>query len=552
MSGLTIDEALHRAAVSLQNGNPRAAVPVLAAILRVRPLESRALHLWGIAARLSANLAVAAEKLRRSLTVLPNNFQVWTHLGVVEKQSGALPAANRSYQRAIVLLPSDADAFNNLANALVDRGETAGAARATRRAVALSPRDGFYLRNLVRAASFGGEPADIVAVAPWLTALNDRDFGTAKLVAEASLKAERPDTAYQAARLVLARAPDDVMLLKQLGMLQLSLGQFGDAEAVFKRAMMIQPGDPAGLIGIAWAANGADRGRFAESTHRWARIMNPDAQILRQIGSEIATRKCHAHLDAQYNRAAGDNPTLRPPSPSIAAGDGGLLGHIAERFRQATLVHHPFTHAFVEDVLPDDLYRELVARAPQAEPAHWKGSRFYPDRANVPLERGDEAACWTEVRALMMQRKFQDVVVEGLGAGGLFRELQRTGHHLTGNVKLTFDRRNYVLGPHRDHVSRFISCLFFLPFSDGNPEIGTSIYRPLKAIEYFDWGRHHPFEEFELLKTFPYKPNACLAFLNFGKPYHGVQKVQTDAMRRLLQYTLYITPDGKPQPDLQR
>ena len=122
----------------------------------------------------------------------------------------------------------------------------------------------------------------------------------------------------------------------------------------------------------------------------------------------------------------------------------------------------------------------------------------------------------------------------------------------TGNVKLTFDRRNYVLGPHRDHVSRFISCLFFLPFSDGNPEIGTSIYRPLKAIEYFDWGRHHPFEEFELLRTFPYKPNACLAFLNFGKPYHGVQKVQTDAMRRLLQYTLYITPDGKPQPDLQR
>jgi hypothetical protein len=192
--------------------------------------------------------------------------------------------------------------------------------------------------------------------------------------------------------------------------------------------------------------------------------------------------------------------------------------------------------------MPPELYSRLIGSIPDIDTVRW-GLNNYPDRADVTAPR--DVAAWGNLSDILGSDEFRELLVDAMGARAFADRIRDNGFELSSTFRLTLDRKNYALGPHRDHASRFIVCLVYLA-SPGDPEeLGTSVYRPLKPITFDDRASHHFFDGFERLETFAYRPNSCLCFVNHGPAYHGVEPVLGTTTRRLLQYTIYMSRSGE-------
>jgi hypothetical protein len=84
---------------------------------------------------------------------------------------------------------------------------------------------------------------------------------------------------------------------------------------------------------------------------------------------------------------------------------------------------------------------------------------------------------------------------------------------------------NYYLGPHTDRSTRIFTCIFSLADREGFEEYGTQFVRPKDAFVRC-WGdSHHEFNEFEVVNTFPYRPNNFLLFFKTRHTFHAVKKI---------------------------
>jgi hypothetical protein len=172
----------------------------------------------------------------------------------------------------------------------------------------------------------------------------------------------------------------------------------------------------------------------------------------------------------------------------------------------------------------------------------WGGNHEYPDRGDAGFDDFDTDIMRSIGHALN-DPAVVDAAILALGAAPLRRALADRGYRLVTSARVTRDRTNYALGPHRDHHSRFGSILFYLPADEPLMAAGTTLYVPKRGDLPFDHGRHYPFSDFLVDRRVPFKPNSCLAFLNFGASYHGVERIQNSAWRHVIQFTIYIRPE---------
>ena len=107
-------------------------------------------------------------------------------------------------------------------------------------------------------------------------------------------------------------------------------------------------------------------------------------------------------------------------------------------------------------------------------------------------------------------------------------DLQRVSRE----VKLLRDRRGYALGPHTDGPNRIASIMFYLPADESRAGLGTTFYRPKDPSFRCPGGPHHRFEDFELVRSVPYVPNAMVCFLKTDWSFHGVEPVEAAGTRR--------------------
>lgn len=105
--------------------------------------------------------------------------------------------------------------------------------------------------------------------------------------------------------------------------------------------------------------------------------------------------------------------------------------------------------------------------------------------------------------------------------------------------ELLRDTTAYGIGPHSDNPKKVMTLLFYLSSDGENDSLGTSFYVPKQEGFTCDSGRHHKYEDFNLVTTYPYAPNAVLSFLRTNTSFHGVEvieeeNVQRDIMRWML------------------
>ncbi|WP_415183661.1 sulfotransferase [Phaeovulum sp.] len=196
-------------------------------------------------------------------------------LGMAQRDLGAKEAAIASFRRAVALQRGYAEAQNNLGTTLRDLGRTADAARAFRAAVIAAPNWPAALINLADMLNRLGAQTHALPYAQKAATLDPRSAAAPLLLgeihfrlsqyaeaAEAFSRALVADPAGLQPRLSLAqahtrlghvsqamdeydrvlnRAPDHANALAgKAGLLQ-SLGQFDDAEALFRRSFGADP-----------------------------------------------------------------------------------------------------------------------------------------------------------------------------------------------------------------------------------------------------------------------------------------------------------------------
>jgi hypothetical protein len=225
--------------------------------------------------------------------------------------------------------------------------------------------------------------------------------------------------------------------------------------------------------------------------------------------------------------------------------------HLSYKLANAPLNTYPFPHLFIEEAFPGDYYQTLLGMLPTAgamrtieevRPVKGYKERFVMTFADDQLAELPEAQCdfWTDLREWLVGSRFGNVVLNKFRTYIDARFAAYPDVEFYDEALLVRDTTNYKLGPHTDAVRKVITLLFYLPRDMSQEHLGTSIYVPKDPDFRCQGGPHHQHDDFDRLRTMPFRPNSLFAFLKTDNSFHGVEPVQDpDCHRWLLLYDIY-------------
>jgi hypothetical protein len=235
----------------------------------------------------------------------------------------------------------------------------------------------------------------------------------------------------------------------------------------------------------------------------------------------------------------------------------GPLAHFVSRLRAAEVVAEPFPHYYLEEIFPEDYYRALLARLPESgvyqnlyevtdlklEHFRHRDQRDFDEGWTDALPGGLKEF-WDAFHEWFLGPELARAVLESFA--GHLRERFGNGEawpEVSVESQLIRHRAGYFLGPHSDLHTKLAVLLIYLAPDAGNEHLGTSLYRPKEPGFRCPDSKHHPFEQFERVKTAPYRPNSLLAFLRSDISFHGVEPLTEQDVdsspRDVIQYVLY-------------
>jgi hypothetical protein len=247
-----------------------------------------------------------------------------------------------------------------------------------------------------------------------------------------------------------------------------------------------------------------------------------------------------------------------------------IRAHIERKLAEATIEKHPFPHLVIEDFFPADVFAKLLEYNPfkKNKGVEWatreasadvtsktpyyarKQINFHRDqRFEAPPE---QLEFWADVKSLFLEetwfetailRKYEEYFQLRFGdlvAEPDFVEL------FTKEFFLQRHEPGYYIGPHTDVPARVFTCIFALADRDGFERFGTQLLMPKNRLDRC-WGNdHYPPEDFEVVKTAPYKPNNFLLFFKTRQSFHAVDAITDDVpnQRYGMQFQFYEPAGG--------
>jgi hypothetical protein len=233
------------------------------------------------------------------------------------------------------------------------------------------------------------------------------------------------------------------------------------------------------------------------------------------------------------------------------------LGFVLERLRCARVEDNPFHHYYLEDVLPEDYYQQILAKLPQSdvydnlyEVTDLKLDHFR-HRYQRDLNEGWTSALppqqqtfWNSFNEWFLSPQLAQAFLESF-AEALRPRIGEQAAWPEVSVEAQFirHRAGYFLGPHSDLYTKLVVGLLYLAPDARVERLGTSLYRP--KVEGFACpdSKHYSFDDFVRVKTAPYRPNSLLAFVRSDVSFHGLEPLtESDVVnegRDLIQYVVH-------------
>ena len=236
-----------------------------------------------------------------------------------------------------------------------------------------------------------------------------------------------------------------------------------------------------------------------------------------------------------------------------------ILAHLLHRLNVTRALDEPFSHIYLEEVLPRDLYAELLQRLPHPE-LYSRASEKYGDgegnfvRLQCALTPASIAKLapasrefWGSIAAALTAPELKEAVYAKLAKDLMFRYgvSEAEAPKLAGYARPTLYREveGFEIPPHPDTRKKVVTMHLYLPADRNQLELGTALYRRrLLAWPMGAWQRR-----FEKVKQFPFAPNSGYAFVVNNavtkKSWHGREKLPPGAgVRNTLLNTFYEEP----------
>jgi hypothetical protein len=234
-----------------------------------------------------------------------------------------------------------------------------------------------------------------------------------------------------------------------------------------------------------------------------------------------------------------------------------FLDHLIKNLRGVKIETDPYPHYYLESVLPEDYYLELLHNLPTSDVYE----NLY-DVTDLKLDhfrhryQCDMNDGWTNTLPPRLQpfwSSFNEWFLSPELSQAFLESFaeplrQRIGErHVWPEVSVEAQfirhRAGYFLGPHSDLYTKLVVVLLYLAPDAHSIRLGTSLYRPKAEGFSCHDSKHYRFEDFVRVKTAPYRPNSLLAFVRSDISFHGLEPLTEDDVategRDLIQYVVH-------------
>ena len=241
--------------------------------------------------------------------------------------------------------------------------------------------------------------------------------------------------------------------------------------------------------------------------------------------------------------------------------DNILAEHIKNAILDAKINEKPAPYIFVENVFPNDIYKQIFDNMKKADPYYEKqvhtgdpkiffGSYDTRLQLYVPDDLKDAPVLLSTFFQTLKSILSSDTIFNALytkfnqGFNARFGvvECSKIKSMTNPTLLLTKHVKGYYLGPHTDRKEKVITAIFYFPERDSLENLGTAMYEPKQEGFTCKGIVHHNPENFIHTHTVPCKKNSALIFFRDDRLFHGVEKLHgtEDSDRMNIQYNLWL------------
>lgn len=220
-----------------------------------------------------------------------------------------------------------------------------------------------------------------------------------------------------------------------------------------------------------------------------------------------------------------------------------IARHMASAVDAAPLRDEPYCHFFVENILPDPVYQELLSRLPDPDiytalnPKRWSRPDGTSVRDRFPLSpecleklSDEKARFWSSLTKAIASKQLKDAIFNKL-APDLSRRFQVGRDEVSeittySHMWLFREIKDYKIEPHPDNREKIVTMMFYLPEDLSQEDLGTSVYEEAPL-----WKRLFG-PRFKEVYRFPFRPNSAMAFAVINqsgrKSWHGRELIDRE------------------------
>jgi len=182
----------------------------------------------------------------------------------------------------------------------------------------------------------------------------------------------------------------------------------------------------------------------------------------------------------------------------------------------------PYNHIYIDNFFSPEVYKKIQEALPGIEYEEiekTRGTKGYPKRftGKVP-------------------EFLYDILCDGSFKKSLLEKFGIVDDNYSEDILLVRDYEGYAIPPHTDSTSKIITVLIYLPEDNSLENEGTAIYVPKVEGFICKKGLHYNFEDFNKVKTMPFRPNSMFAFARTDNSFHGV--APSKGVRNVLLYNI--------------
>jgi hypothetical protein len=248
----------------------------------------------------------------------------------------------------------------------------------------------------------------------------------------------------------------------------------------------------------------------------------------------------------------------------LAAAEKGIasriLIHLLQRIASTAAINAPFSHIYLENVFPQDVYEQILHHLPAPDLYNSAAERHYSSgdgtyvrwmfaltAAKMACLSDEQLALWRGIGAALTAPELKCAMFTKLARDLAFRYgvPQSDAGELAGYSRPTLYRETagFEIPPHPDTRKKVVTMHLYLPADRSQLDLGTALYRR----KLLGWPLGNWRNRFEKVKQFSFQPNSGYAFVVNNsltrKSWHGREQLPPSAgVRNTLLNTFYEVP----------